>query len=341
MFRIAIAAAFILAATGVARADGVVIRTFHVGAWETSVYADRNTGKITSCIAYADYRSGMFMMLGLGADLRWSMSFGDPRWRFKVGERIPIRYAVDGYQIRSATAVAITTNSVNAMLPQDVAVFDEFRRGQILRVHGGGDVLEFALTSTAALLKELAACVSPPRPALTASAPKLRDPASAPTAKSAENQVEAMAIATDVLQAAGFKGFRFLRGKEVPEGLRDSDAVWSMDAGIGTIRIVEDDGTKFDAIKTFLISSDAAACKGSFASGSKPATETEAAMVFTGCETDGSKVHISYFVVDRKDGGKYVFALALPTENQPLGSDIPDAETATQTLRQATFKVTQ
>lgn len=342
MLRGVITAAFIFAATAAAQAENVSVRTFHVGNWEVEAFADSATGKISGCIAEGSYRSGISMALGVSALTDdWSMGFGDPRWRFRPGEQITIRYAVDNGPIRTANAVAGSPTYVHVTLPEEVSLFQEMRKGHVLRVHGGGDVLEFNLTGTSRLLIALVECAAPPKPAVSAAAPSFKAPSAAPQSQSAEFQVEAMAVATDVLQAAGFKDYRFLRGQDVPESMRSYDAVWEMPGGDGTLDIVPDPSVKFDDIKTFLISSDAGGCKGSFASGSKPATETEAATVFTACEDNGAKLQFSYFVVDRKDGGYYVFSLGQGQENRPFDSSVPDAETATQTLRQATFKVTQ
>lgn len=340
MLRGVVTAAAVLAAT-FAQAENVSVRTFQVGNWEVEAFADRATGKISGCLAEGVYRSGISMTLSLSAATDdWSMGFSDPRWRFRTGEQIPIRYAVDNGPIRTANAVAGSPSYVYVMLPEEVSLFQEMRKGYVLRVHGGGDVLEFALTGTSRLLMALVECVVP-KPAVSASAPSLKATSAVPQSQTAEFQVEAMAVATDVLQAAGFKGYRFLHGQDVPESMRNYDAVWQMPGGDGTLDIVADPSVKFDDIKTMLISSDAGGCQGSFASGSKPATETEAATVFTACEDKGAKLQFSYFVLDRKDGGYYVFSLGQAAGNQPFDAAVPDAETAAQTLRQATFKVTQ
>ncbi|MGH9920502.1 MAG: hypothetical protein ACRD6W_16735, partial [Nitrososphaerales archaeon] len=199
-----------------------------------------------------------------------------------------------------------------------------------MRVYALGETLGFDLTNTSELIPELAECV---KNALEVEAERRPPPAAAPASPAsgnAELQLAATRIASNLLLAAHLQNARLLSPAETPTALRGHGVAWTSDAGSGAVAIIQSSSAADpEAVASSLISSDATACKGEFASARSTDTVDNhlLATAFTGCKDAGGAAAVRYVVLRAANGGFIVFALeANPAGSVPAaGSPLADA----------------
>lgn len=134
------------------------VSAFEVRGWDVHAYTDDETGDFSNCVASAEYESGMVLAFQIGADFSWNMAVFDSPVSFKKGQRVDVSYQVDGGRSRKATATAEDKDFILIPLPDDVALFKEFRQGRLLKVFFSGRTAGFRLDGTAAMLAALLDC---------------------------------------------------------------------------------------------------------------------------------------------------------------------------------------
>jgi hypothetical protein len=272
------------------------------------------------------------MLFSVNRRYQWSVGFGNPSWQLTPQSVYPISFSIDGSQPINARAMAITKNTVEVPLADNVQLFDRFKLGDMLRVSAANQNFQFQLTDTAKLLPGLLQCVRESLEAetRTASTPSTNPfaPTPAPAPAGDTNRAEATMIAANLMSLSGLKGFRIL-SKEESSSIK-ADAVWRAGNALGTVRILPASAT--GSVKNFsglLIGSDAKTCKGTFASGAIPAeTDDSIVRVFTSCKTGDRTLTIYYLALARKQGGYYLFSTASSGSEQP-------AKEADASIRQA------
>ncbi|WP_164738436.1 S1C family serine protease [Aquabacter cavernae] len=153
--------ALVLAAWSLIAAETALarqVKSFDVRGWDVHVYVDDDTGAFSNCVASAEYESGMVLAFQIGADFSWNMAVFDAPVTFKKGQKVDVRYQVDGGRTRRASATAEDTDFLLIPLPDDVDLFSEFRQGKLLRVFVSGRTAGFRLDGTAAMLAALLDC---------------------------------------------------------------------------------------------------------------------------------------------------------------------------------------
>lgn len=180
------------------------LETFNIRGWKVSVMSSDRTNLFASCIAMADYKSGMILAFQVTDELDWSMAFFEMPHSFYEGQKVDVSYQIDSGPIHKISARAMGRDSVLAPLPDRLELFNEFRQGILLRILVNGRVSGFRLDGTSAMLSTLVDCAKTYRNIPQANA---KPPATAPrpTGKDTGKTAEAnKPKATGTFAGSGF-----------------------------------------------------------------------------------------------------------------------------------------
>jgi hypothetical protein len=308
-------------------------REWRLGNWYVSAHADPQTGQFSHCAATAVYRSGVNLLFGVSRSFAWSVGLHHDGWQLQPGATYPIQLLIDGAPIGTMQAHALDGQEVGVLLPEQAVLLDRMRRGRWLKVRAAGQDFDFQLEGSARMLDGLFGCAS--SGGRTAEpAPRSADRGGGEGRVTAEEALEGTRIFATLVADGAFPGAVILAGKDVPEFLRGSAAVWQTDTLLGAVRILRPGvAPSLDAVATGLVARASAACAGgTFASGVIPETEEGLRHVFSGCEKPGRPpLYARYLTLDRPQGGHYVIATystASPAE----------AETENRAVRNVVFR---
>lgn len=145
---------------GATTAETIQGSRFSVGGWSIGAFTSDQTREFSHCTMSSGYRSGIDMYFAVSSNYTWRVGWMHPSWRLQEGQEIPIVYWIDDFPSRRLTAtVAKGGFLVIAELPATSEVFDQFRRGYVLRVRAEGNTYAFNLTDTFAGLTAVVECV--------------------------------------------------------------------------------------------------------------------------------------------------------------------------------------
>lgn len=150
-------AAALLTATP-AVADQIRGSAYKSGNWDGGAYGDGVA--FSHCAISADYKSGIRLHFAIDRNYLWRMGFSHENWTMQDGETVPIRYQIDKNEVNSVSANVITPNFVMAELIAKDYLFNQFRRGRVLKVEAGGQNYSFSLTGTSRALSRTLKCVN-------------------------------------------------------------------------------------------------------------------------------------------------------------------------------------
>jgi hypothetical protein len=150
----------------------------------------------------------------------------------------------------------------------------------------------------------------------------------------AELQLAATRIATNLLLKAGLPNARLLSPEETPDQIKRLGVAWKSDSGMGAVELLPQNAAKdAQTLASHMIDADATACKGDFASGrsSELVDNTVVAKAFTGCKDSNGTAQFRYFVLHSEGAGYVVFTLAAPAGAAPPPSTSPVSDANFQT----------
>jgi hypothetical protein len=278
------------------------------GSWQGGAFTDDNTHQFNGCTATARYNSGISMFVSINRTYGWALGFHSDSWNLETKQQIPLSLTFDGQSPWSGTATALDAHMVTVPMVADSTLIRLFRGAYQLKIEASGRTYAFNLDGTSRLMVGLSQCVAtrlaiergepPPRfntpPAITRSVNT--PPASVPS--SPQYELVAMRMASNLLLETKMPNAHLLAASETPPQLRDRGVVWTSDAGIGAVMIFPAATAGKDAqqVTTWLISNDAAACKGDFVSGrvSELVDNTIVARSTTQCN-DSAGLHVHRF----------------------------------------------
>lgn len=128
------------------------------GIWKGGVFISNKTGKFSHCAVSARYKSGITLLFSVTRSLNWQIGFSKPSWKMTAGKKYPVKYQVDRHKVFSGTARAVNKKLATIRLPATAKLFNQMRRGQLLLVKAGKDLLKFNLTGTSKMLTGLLRC---------------------------------------------------------------------------------------------------------------------------------------------------------------------------------------
>jgi S1-C subfamily serine protease len=161
--RIATAAITILLglilAGGAAEARGP-FGSISVGNWKGGAFTNDQTGEFTSCSAFAPYRSGITVYVIVGANMTWRLGLSSENWNLTTGQNFPIVLTFDGQQPFNVAAAVIGPKLVAVEMPDNSTLIVQFRKSKTMSAFTQGQLFQFDMSGTSALLPVLANCVA-------------------------------------------------------------------------------------------------------------------------------------------------------------------------------------
>ena len=128
------------------------------GTWSGGIYINDKTGKFSHCVVSANYKSGITLLFSVTKSINWQVGFSKKTWNLTVGKKYRVRYQVDRHKVFSGTARAVSKKLSTIKLPATARLFNQMRRGRLLKVEAGDDLLKFKLTGTKRMLSRLLRC---------------------------------------------------------------------------------------------------------------------------------------------------------------------------------------
>lgn len=222
-------------------AEPSLIDTFAIAGWDGKAYAN-DRGEFTHCLVSAGYKSGIRLMFLMTEKYELFVRLGDDRWDLPKGEDFTVRASVDGRDLGSFDAYALSAIGIQMSLGNALGILDLLKRGERLEIQAARGTFGFKLVGTAKSLATLRACVdhhgkrvavtaNPFSSGPTASAPAAdanpfavrstsqaspaRDPRDGKSDLSA-GTLKDQNIAAAILEKAGFEGFEFVDTSQDP-----------------------------------------------------------------------------------------------------------------------------
>lgn len=299
----------------VSNAQGANLWNEQIGQWAIGAYSSDQSANLSLCGAGHIDGSGILLMFSISVKYNWSMFLTNKNWRLKSGNQYSVRYWVDTNEPEYGMAVATSPDTVTIPLKDDVALFNNFRRGNTLFLSAQNSDFSFSLKDSSRMLTYLLECVKAGgrKPPIVAASPNPFGPPVAPStdkttldnAKLAAERAEATVLAANLISQLGISGFKILRPDEMPEGWKP-DAMWRSDSSIGTVTVLPS-ASDSGEISPVIIAQDAKGCKRAFASGSLPAESgSPITRLFTRCGVGKDAFVGFYALVPRQAGGQYV-----------------------------------
>ncbi len=320
-------------------ANAKLVKRFKVNAWKGGVYTSNKTGEFSHCAASANYKSGITLFFSVTRTFNWQVGFAKPSWNMEIGKTYPVRYQVDRHKVFSGQARAATNKLAVIKLPAKAALFNQMRRGQVLYVKAGDDLLKFRLTSTKLLLSRLLRCAKRNKNLVANSSLSANSNLSGsdnpfesktspfssnsgqPNTPKRKKTIVSAAYHQEARQwfqrtlANNGRTYRIVRNEGKAQNLYKKYAiVWRIGqkTGIlGSMRIVAT--RKPSALSNQALANEARLCKGDFASRFLEDGEVSSRPIvrlMASCKlNNGKKWNVYYAISERERGGSYVVTL--------------------------------
>lgn len=330
LFRLlAIASAIIFAGTGIAAA--AIVENFRLGGWNGSAFTEDDSGRFSTCVASATYKSGITLYVQVDTSYSWAIGFSAPHWDMEVGSDIPLQYRIDRGGWQSGVAKATSKDLARMQMPQGGYIITRFRRGRTLYVYDGAYNYEFRLTGTSRLMARLAKCVeqniarygaAPGMGHAAAASPsgglgqKPESQGTAPTNTASDPQlaVEATQALFNLMGSAGLSGLKLIPDGQREEDLNGLHAVAANDARTVVAHIFSPGSYQSEEELMSLVVADSqkSCTDGSFSSGTERLTEggKDLYTSYANCEAGDFQLIERVAIVKRNSGGIFVYGVA-------------------------------
>jgi S1-C subfamily serine protease len=134
--------------------------SINVGNWKGGAFTNDATGEFASCSAFAPYRSGITLFVIVGANMNWRLGFSSENWSLTTGQAFPIALTFDGQQPFNVGGAVIGPKLVAVEMPDNSALISQFRKSKTMTAFAQGQLFQFDMSGTSALLPVLVNCVS-------------------------------------------------------------------------------------------------------------------------------------------------------------------------------------
>lgn len=323
---LAVIATVVASAATAVMAQSSSLRSFKIGNWSGGAFA--RDGRFTHCAASASYGSGITMLFSINRNYQWNIGFASRDWRLTPGTTYDLAFAIDDREPIYARGEAINASHAVVQLAGSVALFDRFRRGHMLKVTGGNQVLTFNLDGSSAMLAHLFSCVQQHTQPANIARSSSRQPGTPTPRVNPAHQAEAAILLANIMSAAKVSGYTLGTPEQATK--LSVDAVWTTPSVVGTLLIAPALRVDDAEIQGIVIGSEARACKGGFMSGALPSEGARELRIITTCQPAGQAARTTYyFLVSRPKGGLYLFTTAT-TENGSR-EDVEQADTDVRT----------
>jgi len=266
--------------------------TVDIGGWQIRYFLPDRVA--TGCIMGGNYKDGTRLSILVSKQYEWGIGLSNARWNLKKGGTTDVAAYVDEQFIASGKATHLS--STIALLPLSGAVTYralQVGHGLVLQTPYGN--LSFALSDTAKAMATTLDCVRTLNSATQEARTRNDDFQMLP-------QAEAMVILTNLLNAAGVRGYRLDPPKQgnlfVSYSLSDgSTGLFLAARGLGT--------KTADDYAGFAIGKWSELCKGEFMSGKQAIPSTDGSVVrsvVTTCRTGENAIATETTIVRQPNG---------------------------------------
>ena len=319
---------------------------FKTGIWDGRVQLDQSN-QFVSCSAYGHFDMGTALHFVLTKDLQWILGADNTQWLFIIGENLgEISLSIDNNAPFHISAGASSLNGIALILPPTEEVFQQFSKGNSLKITINKKTVRFSLKDTGKALDALTLCVqqhklathnpgsSQPRfeeSDTTIAIPKSSDinhdskaeGNNKPSYKveekkdvSLDEKVEAIRFVANMLSRGNFQGYTLLSQQEMAspetiEWVSKATVAWKAPEDIiGGLHIYEGKTEDLDSLLAKTLAEDAVECTGSFISSKYSEENPLIRRATAGCkEGDGLNGKIEYIFFARPEGLIYRFGI--------------------------------
>ena len=341
-------------------AEAAKYRSIQYGTWKGGIYVRNSTGEFSHCVVSAKYKNGLTLLFSVTKGLQWKVGFSKPTWKLDEGKSYQVLYQVDRKKTKKGKARATTAKLAVIDLPPSSNLFKQMRRGNILRIKAGEDILAFKLTGTNVMLGRLLRCAQRNRdlqvaPAVSSNSgtnsntenPFTKTKKTAPARSTASNGIAPVFRREadnwfNTYLAASVEPYKIIPNEGSAQKMyRKHALIWRVGqkTGIlGTLRIYPKKNTA--TLENNVLAYEARSCKGDFASKffkDDGIGSVRASRLMATCQTNSGKVWSTHYTITKRDdGGTYLVTLL---SSKAQSADVADAgERLAGTLQTGTGK---
>ena len=346
-----LAAAALFAGSAFAQANAAIVENFRQGGWNGSAFTDDASGRFSTCVASATYKSGITLYVQVDTTYNWAIGFSAPHWNMEVGSDIPLQYRIDRGAWQSGVAKATSKDLARMQMPQGGYIITRFRRGRTLYVYDGTYNYQFRLTGTSRLMQRLAKCVEQniarygAAPGMANAAPAqgglgqgtpAQSAAPASPATDPQLAVEATQALFNLMGSAGISGLKL-----IPDGQRDTDlnglhAVAADDARTLVAHVFGPGSyTSEEELMSLTVADSQKSCtEGSFSSGTERITVGGKQLYtsYANCEAGDFQLIERVAILKRNAGGVFVYGVADTYVGEGGGAPVSPPELTDETF---------
>lgn len=365
--------AVVLALVIASPALGKQVKRLSSGIWQGGAYVDDQTGRFSSCIVSAKYRSGILMLVMINRDYLWDLGFSASRWDLRIGDAIRLKFRVDRGPWHNVSAKVYSKTGVRLPMKGQRGLVAQFRRGRTLELQDKSKSYFFNLTGTSRMMVRLVQCVktqlanepasSRARVATSQQSPSKSktvvgtqtantQTANTQTASNPYSDAQLVAEGTRVLAnfivGAKLQSLNILAPASVPKALGFAHSVATASGQVVFVFIAPSQSrlTRQSVISA-LASKVETACNGDYLSGTsrRKMSGLSVSTGFAACDRSGELTQVRYVVTPRDSGGIYLIGL-ISGQGGNWGGEL-DSQMTSQAavddegLRQAAFKASR
>ena len=115
----------------------------NLGNWQGGAYTNDNSGEFTHCASGAIYQSGIYLVVSVGADLRWRLGFAHENWQLTTGHTFPLALTFDGQPAINVQGLPISSHLVNVEMPANSSLIAQFRKAKFMTAFAQGQLFDF------------------------------------------------------------------------------------------------------------------------------------------------------------------------------------------------------
>ncbi|WP_157739094.1 hypothetical protein [Labrenzia sp. VG12] len=312
-----------------ATAQAAVVENFRLGGWNGSAFTDDQSGRFSTCVASATYKSGITLYVQVDTSYNWAIGFSAPHWNMPVGSDIPLQYRIDRGGWQSGVAKATSKDLARMQMPEGGYIITRFRRGRTLYVYDGAYNYEFRLTGTSRLMARLAKCVeqntarygaapgmanaAPAQGGLGQTAPAQSNNA-ASTVGDPQLTVEATQALFNLMGNAGISGLQLKPDGQREEDLKGLHAVAANDARtlVAHIFPAGSYSSEEELMSLSVADSQKSCAEGSFSSSTERVNQggRDLYISHANCEAGDFQLIERVAILKRAAGGIFVYGVA-------------------------------
>src|SRR3954451_1423109 len=92
--------------------------SIRVAGWSGGAFTDDQTGQFSSCIANANYKSGIDFGVVVAKNGAWALAFSHPNWSLVRDQKFPIVLSFDGRNTFNVNGAVVSASTVFVRMPE-------------------------------------------------------------------------------------------------------------------------------------------------------------------------------------------------------------------------------